>query len=266
MKIVQEINKKCSDTLPYYKSVSDFTLQTYNQGIDHLNNLYGQSREKLNKVSKASKQFRKDVAWMFSQASDDLLELMETKFEIDTKTSKEKDKLKRLQRIYVQLKEKGLISYVQKIVQYNETLIARGKAYHNKYIVPIFITIKATLLVSREMFMEAFAERVSKLKMTYKCSKDSITMFWSGEFKEEKILEKVKTNLGSFRQFTINFVQKGLEIKISKQDLLENYHHVMQKLSEILNDVSTKSIEQWTETKTKTIDLYRSVLNRIKAK
>lgn len=40
----------------------------------------------------------------------------------------------------------------------------------------------------------------------------------------------------------------------------------MQKISEILSDVSTKSIEQWTETKTKTVDLYRSVLNKIKAK
>lgn len=80
MKIAQEINKKCSDVLPFYKDISDFTLQTYNQGLDRLNNLYGLSQEKVNKVSKTSKQFRKDVAWMFSQASDDLLELMETKF------------------------------------------------------------------------------------------------------------------------------------------------------------------------------------------
>lgn len=102
--------------------------------------------------------------------------------------------------------------------------------------------------------------------MTYQCSKDSITMFWSGEFKEEKILEKVKENLGSFKQFTINFVQKGMEIKISRQDLLENYHHVMEKLSELLKEVSSKSAEQWTSTKTKTLDLYRSVLTRIKEK
>lgn len=116
------------------------------------------------------------------------------------------------------------------------------------------------------MFLEAFADRISKLKMTYQCSKDSITMFWSGEFKEEKILEKVKENLGSFKQFTINFVQKGMEIKISRQDLLENYHHVMEKLSELLKEVSSKSAEQWTSTKTKTLDLYRSVLTRIKEK
>lgn len=116
------------------------------------------------------------------------------------------------------------------------------------------------------MFFEVFADRISKLKMTYQCSKDSITMFWSGEFKEEKILEKVKENLGSFKQFTINFVQKGMEIKISRQDLIENYHHVMEKLSDIIQEVSSKSVEQWATTKTKTIDLYRSVLARIKEK
>jgi len=94
--------------------------------------------------------------------------------------------------------------------------------------------------------MEAFTEKISQLKMSYQFSKDSITMFWSGEFKEEKILEKVKENLGSFKQFTIRFVQKGLEIKISRQDLIENYHHITEKLSEILKEVSQKGVEQWT--------------------
>lgn len=41
---------------------------------------------------------------MFSQAADDLLELMENKFEIDCTKTKEKGKVKRLQRIYNQLK------------------------------------------------------------------------------------------------------------------------------------------------------------------
>jgi hypothetical protein len=32
--------------------------------------------------------------------------------------------------------------------------------------------------------MEMFTERLGQLRMTYKCHKDTITMFWSGEFKE----------------------------------------------------------------------------------
>lgn len=31
-------------------------------------------------------------------------------------------------------------------------------------------------------------------------------MFWSGEFKEEKIIEKVKEHFGSLKQFTIQFI------------------------------------------------------------
>jgi len=42
------------------------------------------------------------------------------------------------------------------------------------------------------MLLEIFAERVCQLKMTYQCSRDTITMFWSGEFKEEKVLAKIK--------------------------------------------------------------------------
>ena len=86
--------------------------------------------------------------------------------------------------------------------------------------------------------MEAFAERMTKLKMSIRCSKDSIIMFWSGEFKEEKIIEKVKEHFGSLKQFTIQFVQKGMEIKISKDELIENYHHIMEKMTEIMKGVS----------------------------
>lgn len=114
--------------------------------------------------------------------------------------------------------------------------------------------------------MEVLAERLGQLKMTYKVSKDGVTMFFTGEFDEEKILARVGQNITSFKQFTINFVQKGMEIKISKRDLFENYHTVVEKLTEIVRGVSTKSIEQWNDTKSKTINLYHSVLNRIKEK
>lgn len=73
-------------------------------------------------------------------------------------------------------------------------------------------------------------------------------------------------NLSSFRQLTVNFVQKGMEISISKRDLFENYHTVVEKLSEIVRGVSTKGIEQWNDTKSKTVNLYHTVLNRIKEK
>lgn len=102
--------------------------------------------------------------------------------------------------------------------------------------------------------------------MTYKVSKDSVTMFFTGDFEEEKILARVAENINCFKQFTIQFVQKGMEIQISKRELFENYNHVLEKLTRIVKGVSTKSIEQWNDTKTKTINLYQKVMNRIKEK
>jgi hypothetical protein len=40
---------------------------------------------------------------------------------------------------------------------------------------------------------------MSELKMSYKYSKDHITMYWNGEFKEEKIVEKIKAKFGELR-------------------------------------------------------------------
>lgn len=37
-------------------------------------------------------------------------------------------------------------------------------------------------------------------------------------------------------------------------------------MAEIIRGVSTKSLEQWNETKSKTVNLYHIVLNRIKEK
>ena len=132
--------------------------------------------------------------------------------------------------------------YVEQLVAFNKDLLNQGKLYVKNHLAPIYVTIKATLIVSKELLMEIFAEKLAQLKMTYKCQKDTITMFWGGEFKEEKVIEKIKENFGSIKQFTLNFVQKGLEIKISKKDLAENYHNIMKMLTEILKDVSTKSI------------------------
>lgn len=116
------------------------------------------------------------------------------------------------------------------------------------------------------MMMEMFSERMTKLRLTCRESKDTITMFWRGEFKEDKILDKFKENLGEFKQFTINFYNKGLEVKISRDDLTQNYRHVVEKISEIMKDANEKRVTQWTVAKTRTASLYQTVLNRIKEK
>lgn len=122
-------------------------------------------------------------------------------------------------RILGHLKTELICAPVHKLAKFNQSLLLKGKALSQEYILPLFITFKATVLVSRELMMEVLAERLGQLKMTYNVSKDGVTMFFTGEFDEEKILARVGQNLSSFRQLTVNFVQKGMEIRISKRDL-----------------------------------------------
>lgn len=79
-------------------------------------------------------------------------------------------------------------------------------------------------------------------------------------------MARVSQNISSFKNFTISFVQKGMEIKVSKKDLYENYHTVVEKLNEVVQGVSTKGVERWEGAKTTTVNLYNSVLKRIKEK
>ena len=57
-----------------------------------------------------------------------------------------------------------------------------------------------------------------------------------------------------------------MEIKINKEDLMNNYHKIMSKLSELMQEVGEKGAIQWSETKNKTVDLYQTVLRRIREK
>ena len=203
---------------------------------------------------------------MLSQVADDLIELIEIRLSIDPQTNHPKGKVQRLQRIYNSFKKRGLLPYLQYFVQMNENLMAQGKEYHQEYVKPLLLRIRASVEVSREIMMEMLAARISDLKMSYQFSKDSITMLWDAEFDEEKIVQKVKEKFGCLKQFTISFVQKKMEIKISREELVQNYHQIMTKLSELMKEAGVKGAEQISSTKNKTIDLYQNVLRRIKEK
>lgn len=57
-----------------------------------------------------------------------------------------------------------------------------------------------------------------------------------------------------------------MEIKVSKKDLYENYQTVVEKLQEVIEGVSNKGVEKWEGAKTTTVNLYNTVLNRIRQK
>jgi hypothetical protein len=84
-------------------------------------------------------------------------------------------------------------------MEMNETLVRKGNNVHKTIIIPLYLRVRATVEVSRELLLEAFSTRMSELKMSYKYSKDHITMYWNGEFKEEKIVEKIKEKFGELR-------------------------------------------------------------------
>jgi hypothetical protein len=61
-------------------------------------------------------------------------------------------------------------------------------------------------------------------------------------------------------------VQKGMEIKIAKKDLYENYKLLIEQLSLGLKEVGRKGKEEYFQKREKTMILYNTVLNRIKEK
>lgn len=82
----------------------------------------------------------------------------------------------------MQLNEVYLMGSYTKLAEYKHDLIEKGKYMSELYLLPLYITLKATILVSKEIIMEMIQTRFNTIKMTYEVSKDSVTMFVSGDF------------------------------------------------------------------------------------
>lgn len=61
-------------------------------------------------------------------------------------------------------------------------------------------------------------------------------------------------------------VKKGLEIKVDKKSLYENYEMFSLKVFEMIREMREKGTEKIVSAKQKTTQLYQSVLNRIREK
>lgn len=70
-------------------------------------------------------------------------------------------------------------------------LIKKGEVYVYTYIMPLYIKLKATLIVTKEILLEMLETGLGDMKMTYSVSKDTVTMLIGGSFDEEKIIEKI---------------------------------------------------------------------------
>ena len=52
--------------------------------------------------------------------------------------------------------------------------------------------------------------RMNAMKMSYETHKDSVVMFFSGNFNEDALKEKLVNGIDGFKKFTVNIVNKGL--------------------------------------------------------
>lgn len=71
--------------------------------------------------------------------------------------------------------------------------------------------------------MEFLASAVSEIKMTYESSRDSIVMFVSGNFDDDSLKDRMFEGIDHLKRTTVNVVGKGLEIRMDRVSLMENY-------------------------------------------
>lgn len=68
----------------------------------------------------------------------------------------------------------------------------------------------------------------------------------------------------NFKELTVKVVKKGLEIKVDKQSLYQNYEVFSLKVLQIIREMREKGAERIVSVKQKTNEMYRNVLNRIR--
>lgn len=114
--------------------------------------------------------------------------------------------------------------------------------------------------------LEFLESHLNDVKMSYESSKDVVVMFVSGNFNEENIKKKLAEGLNNFRQLTVEVVNKGLKVKIDRKTLTENYDKFSVQFLELVKEIREKGEDNIYSMKKKSRDLYKEVVERIKAK
>jgi hypothetical protein len=73
MQLAKQIDSKLAGSLPFYSSISAFAAGQCKANYDAISNLYESSANRVKKMTKTSRQFKKDLMWMISQTTDDFL-------------------------------------------------------------------------------------------------------------------------------------------------------------------------------------------------
>lgn len=102
-------------------------MNKYKQTLDSLNTIYTSSQEKVEKVKKTTKGYKNQAIFICNQSADDLLDYLEDKLTVDVGELTEKDKIKRVKKIFTHLKKETILSPISKATQFNNTLVQKGK-------------------------------------------------------------------------------------------------------------------------------------------
>lgn len=68
----------------------------------------------------------------------------------------------------------------------------------------------------------------------------------------------------NFKELTVKVVKKGLEIKVDKESLYQNYELFSLKVLQVIRDMREKGAERIVSARQKTSEMYRNVMNRIR--
>lgn len=149
MEVVTQIDQRLASCIPLYSDASAFAQSQYQKTLSTLNNVYTTSEARVNSARKTAKGFQKQALQLCSQSADDLLDYLEDKLTIDHEELSPKDKLERVVKILNHLKEELFLAPVHRLAQLNGVLIEKGRTLSAHYLLPLFVTFKATVLVSR---------------------------------------------------------------------------------------------------------------------
>lgn len=89
---------------------------------------------------------------------------------------------KRFKKVFNKIMNDYIIFYTQEARNYNMALIKKGESYVYTYIFPMYIKLKATLIITKEILLELLETSLDDMKMSYSVSKDTVTMLIGGKF------------------------------------------------------------------------------------
>ena len=215
--MIQQLNQNLKQVLPYYQEATDFTSNTYSQTLKTASEIQTQVENKVRLTKKnvlnLKQGLQNEILNLAEQATNQILIRAET-FLLSTDERPTETEKKQIQKRFIRVFNKVLndyiIFYAQEAKNYNMVLIKKGQEYVQTYILPMYIKLKATLIVSKEIMMELLESSFTDMKMTYTVSKDTVTMLIGGKFDEEKILEKINSGMENFKESTVKVVKKGL--------------------------------------------------------